>query len=186
MVRNMNAYRVGETLFDPETLARRLDDLVVEIAAVCRSDRLAIVGILRGSFVFLADLVRDLYAHDVRPLIDFMTLESYGAGTVSSGTVRVTKDIGISVAGYDVLIVDDILDTGRTLTFARDHALACGARSVRTCVLLDKPARRVVPFEADFVGFSIEDHFVVGYGLDLDGRYRELPHIARVVRTSCA
>ena len=176
----MKAHHIQQVLFSDAQLATRLRALVREMADGCRGENLVIVGILRGSFIFLADLVRELYRQDVHPRIDFMTLESYGAGTQSSGTVRVAKDVGMDVAGADVLVVDDILDTGRTLSFARQHLLALGARSVRTCALLDKPARRIVPFTADYIGFTIEDRFVVGYGLDYDGRYREVPHIACV------
>ena len=176
----MKAHHIQQVLFSDAQIATRLRALVREMADGCRGENLVIVGILRGSFIFLADLVRELYRQDVHPRIDFMTLESYGAGTESSGTVRVVKDVGMDVAGADVLVVDDILDTGRTLHFAREHLLARGARSVRTCALLDKPARRVVPFQADYIGFTIEDRFVVGYGLDFDGRYREVPHIACV------
>ena len=176
----MKAHHIQQVLFSDAQLATRLRALVREMADGCRGENLVIVGILRGSFIFLADLVRELYRQDVHPRIDFMTLESYGAGTESSGTVRVVKDVSMDVAGADVLVVDDILDSGRTLHFAREHLLARGARSVRTCALLDKPARRVVPFQADYIGFTIEDRFVVGYGLDFDGRYREVPHIACV------
>ena len=176
----MKAHHIEQVLFSADQLAVRVRTLVHEMAGGCRSENLVLVGILRGSFIFLADLVRELYRQGVHPRIDFMTLESYGAGTESSGTVRVAKDVGMDLAGADVLVVDDILDTGRTLSFARQHLLALGARSVRTCALLDKPARRVVPFTADYVGFRIEDRFVVGYGLDYDGRYREVPHIACV------
>jgi hypoxanthine phosphoribosyltransferase len=144
---------------------------------------LVMIGILRGSFMFLADLVRDLNGHGYHPRIDFISLESYGSGTESSGEVMVTKDISLDVADADVLLLDDILDTGRTLCFARDRLLERGARTVRTCALLDKPARRVVPVRADYVGFVVEDVFVVGYGLDYDSRYRELPHIAEVTFT---
>jgi len=179
----MKDHDIEQVLFSADQIATRVQALVHEMAAGCRSDNLVIIGILRGSFIFLADLVRELCRQDVHPRIDFMTLESYGAGTTSSGTVRVAKDVGMAVAGTDVLVVDDILDTGRTLSFARQHLLALGARSVRTCALLDKPARRSVPFEADYVGFTIEDRFVVGYGLDYDGRYREIPHIACVTFT---
>lgn len=130
--------------------------------------------------MFLADLVRDLYPHGVHPRIDFVSLSSYGAGTVSSGTVELRKDLSVDIDGADVFLIDDILDTGRTLSYAVDLLRRRGARRVGTCVLLDKPARRVVPFEADHVGFTIEDEFVVGYGLDYDSCYRELPYIARV------
>ncbi|NCC53763.1 MAG: hypoxanthine phosphoribosyltransferase, partial [Spartobacteria bacterium] len=117
------------------------------------------------------------------PRIDFTTLSSYGGGTESSGAVEIAKDMSVDVNGADVFLVDDILDTGRTLTFARNHAFEKGARSVRTCVLLDKPSRRIVPIEADHVGFEIDDFFVVGYGLDYDSYYRELPYIAKVTFT---
>ena len=176
----MNAHPMREVLYSADQIETRVHALVHEMAEGCRSENLVMIGILRGSFIFLADLVRELWRQDVHPRIDFMTLESYGAGTQSSGTVRVAKDVGMDVAGADVLVVDDILDTGRTLSFARQHLLALGARSVRTCALLDKPARRIVPFTADYIGFTIEDRFVVGYGLDYDGRYREVPHIACV------
>jgi len=119
----------------------------------------------------------------VHPRIDFITLESYYSGTESSGTVNVAKDLSLDIEGATVILVDDILDTGRTLTFAKRHLLEKGARDVRTCTLLDKPSRRLVPCEADFVGFTIDDHFVVGYGLDYDSYYRDLPYIAKVTFT---
>jgi hypoxanthine phosphoribosyltransferase len=176
----MKKHHVQQVLFSADQIGTRVRALVGDVARGCRGDNLVLIGILRGSFIFLADLVRELYRQDVHPRIDFMTLESYGAGTESSGTVRVVKGAGMDLAGTDVIVVDDILDTGRTLNFARQHLRELGARSVRTCALLDKPARRVLPFEADYIGFTIEDRFVVGYGLDYDGHYRELPHIACV------
>lgn len=176
-------HHIRDVLFTAQDIARRVDALVLEMAADCRTEDFVMIGILRGSFMFLADLVRDLYEHHVHPRIDFITLESYGSGTVSSGNVRITKDIGLDIRGATVLLVDDILDTGRTLNFARQHLLDKGAAAVRTCALLDKPARRAVPFKADYVGFTIEDFFVVGYGLDYDARYRELPYIAKVTFT---
>ncbi|MCX6997855.1 MAG: hypoxanthine phosphoribosyltransferase [Kiritimatiellaeota bacterium] len=176
----MQPHHIRNVLLTEEQIRQRVGDLVREMAGSCRGDNVVLIGILRGSFMFLADLVRALYRQGVRPRIDFMTLESYGAGLVSTGAVRVTKDLGLDVTGAEVLVVDDILDTGRTLSFARQHLLALGARAVRTCVLLDKPARRVAPFHADQVGFTIEDRFVVGYGLDYDSHYRELPYIACV------
>lgn len=176
----MKPHHIRHVLLSADQIHDRVQTLVGELAADCRGADVVLVGILRGSFIFLADLVRELYRRDVHPRIDFMTLESYGAGTESSGTVRVAKDIGMEITGCDVVVVDDILDTGRTLSFARQHLLARGARTVRTCALLDKPMRRVAPFQADYIGFTIADRFVVGYGLDYDGRYRELPHIACV------
>ena len=179
----MNPHHIREVLLNAEQIRCRVDELVREMADGFRNTDFVMIGILRGSFIFLADLVRALYQQDVHPRIDFMTLESYGGGTESTGVVRVAKDVGLKVAGADVLVVDDILDTGRTLSFAKQHLLTLDARTVRTCALLDKPARRVVPFQADHIGFTIEDRFVVGYGLDYDGRYRELPHIACVTFT---
>jgi hypoxanthine phosphoribosyltransferase len=179
----MRPHHIRDVLITEEKIAQRVDEMVADMAAQCRTDNLVMIGILRGSFMFLADLARGLYHHAIHPRIDFMTMESYGSGTESSGTVKISRDITVDVAGADVVVVDDILDTGRTLSFAREHLMRKGVRSVRTCALLDKPSRRVVPCEADFKGFVIEDAFVVGYGLDYDSRYRELPYIAKVTFT---
>ena len=179
----MRPYHVDEVLITPRQLERRVDEVAREIAAGGRSENLVVIGILRGSFVFLADLVRWFSLNDLHPRIDFMIMESYGSGTTAQKEPVVTRDCTLDLAGADVVVVDDILDTGRTLQKAVTHLRAKGAKSVRACALLDKPSRRVVPFEADFVGFKIEDAFVVGYGLDYDGRHRELPHIAKVTFT---
>ena len=179
----MKPHHVREILFSAAQIGRRVDELVFAMQKDLRGGNIVIIGILRGSFIFLADLVRDLYAHDVHPRIDFITLESYGGGTESSGVVRVVKELRLDVAGADVVLVDDILDTGRTLAFATEHLRNLGARTIKTCALLDKPGRRAVPFKADYVGFEIEDVFVVGYGLDYDSRHRELPYIAKVTFT---
>ena len=176
----MRCYHVEDVLITPRQLERRVDELARELAAGVRSDNLVVIGILRGSFIFLADLVRWFAMNDLHPRIDFMIMESYGHGTTPEKEPKVTRDCTVDLAGADVVVVDDILDTGRTLQKAVAHLKGKGAKSVRTCALLDKPSRRAVPFEADFVGFKIEDAFVVGYGLDYDGRHRELPHIAKV------
>lgn len=176
----MKPHHVRDVLFTAEQIQQRVDALVTAMSRDLRGDNVVMIGILRGSFIFLADLVRELWPHDIHPKIDFVTIESYGSGTESSGTARIVKELRLDVAGADVVLVDDILDTGRTLTFASNYLKERGARSVKTCALLDKPARRVVPFKADYVGFEIEDTFVVGYGLDYDSRYRELPCIAKV------
>ena len=176
----MREHDVKEILIDKTTIAARVDALVDEIVASAHPGELVMVGILKGSFMFLADLMRSLHRHNVHPRVDFLTLSSYGDGTVSQGSVKIEHDIREEVSGADVLVVDDILDTGRTLAFTKSLLLARGAKSVRTCVLLDKQTHRAVEFEADFKGFDIADHFVVGYGLDYANRYRELPHIAKV------
>jgi hypoxanthine phosphoribosyltransferase len=176
----MRAHDVKEILIDKTAIAQRVDLLVDEITEAIGADNLIVIGILKGSFMFLADLMRSFHRHNVHPRIDFLTVSSYGSDTVSSGTVDIIHDIREGVKGADILLVDDILDTGRTLAFTKQLLLERGARSVRSCVLLDKKAHRAVEFEADYAGFPIEDFFVVGYGLDYDNLYRELPHIAKV------
>ena len=176
----MRAHDVKEILIDKTAIAKRVDELVDEISAGTASDNLVVIGILKGSFMFLADLMRGLHRHNVHPRIDFLTLSSYGSDTVSSGVVNIIHDIREDINGADILLVDDILDTGRTLAFTKELLLERGARSVRSCVLLDKKTHRAVEFDTDYVGFPIDDLFVVGYGLDYDNLYRELPHIAKV------
>ncbi len=176
----MRAHDVKEILIEKTAIARRVDELVDEIAATTEPHNLLVIGILKGSFMFLADLMRSFHRHAVHPRIDFLTLSSYGSDTVSSGAVCIVHDIREDIQGVDILLVDDILDTGRTLAFTRELLLERGARSVRSCVLLDKQTHRAVEFEADYAGFPIGDYFVVGYGLDYDNLYRELPHIAKV------
>jgi hypoxanthine phosphoribosyltransferase len=176
----MRPHKIGEKLFTETRIQGRIHQLIDEISENSDTENLVMLGILRGSFIFLADLVRGFEQHQIHPRIDFITLSSYGTGTESSGAVTLTHDTGENLTGADVVVVDDILDSGRTLAFAKQLFLQRGARSVRTCVMLDKQTERAVEMEADFVGFPVEDVFVVGYGLDYDNRYRELPYIAEV------
>jgi hypoxanthine phosphoribosyltransferase len=176
----MRPHHIREVLFTSEQIQQRLTAMIDQIARTCKPGNLVMLGILRGSFIFMADLVRGFAQHNLHPRIDFITLSSYGRGTESSGAVKITHDTDEDLSGADVLIVDDILDSGRTLAFAKALFQQRGARSVRTCVLLDKKANRAVELEADFTGFPVDDVFVVGYGLDYDKRYRELPYIAKV------
>ena len=169
-----------EPMISAEDIVQRVEAMVVEVCDGFKGDEIVVVALLKGSFMFVADLVRQFHSHEVSVIMDFMATESYGSGTESSGTVKLTRDISTDVEGRKVLLVDDILDTGRTLDFARRHLMEKGAESVTTCAFLDKPDRRVVDFEADFIGFTIPDEFVVGYGLDYDSRYRALPHISKV------
>jgi hypoxanthine phosphoribosyltransferase len=166
-----------EPLISDTQIRVRLEELVHEIARDTDDDELVVIGLLKGSFMFMADLVRLLFAHRVPLLLDFMVVSSYGSGTVSSGHVNMSRDVTTPIAGRKVLLVDDIIDTGRTLSVVFDHLKEQRPSSLRTCVFLDKPDRRIVPFEADYVGFTIPDQFVVGYGLDYDSRYRELPYL---------
>lgn len=168
-----------EVLFSPEVIAKRLQELCQEIAAV-GMDRPLVVPVLTGSFVFSADLLRGLHAAGLVPEVDFLSLASYRRGTRSSGSVEILRDMELDVTDREVLLIDDILDTGRTLAYAKDLIAARGARRLLTCVLLNKRVRRAVAIEADFVAFECPPVFVVGYGMDLAHRYRELPYVGRL------
>lgn len=164
----------------PEPFISRaaIADRVHAIAAALRHDvdgPVHCVGVLTGAFMFLADLMR---AYDGVVTCDFLAVSSYGRGQRSSGEVRVSKDLDQSIEGRDVLIVEDIVDTGRTLSFLLQTLRARRPRSIRAACLLDKRSRREVDVPVDYVGFVIPDRFVVGYGMDFDGRYRNLPDIA--------
>tara|TARA_R100000005_G_scaffold89219_1_gene59623 strand:+ start:7561 stop:8106 length:546 start_codon:yes stop_codon:yes gene_type:complete len=170
-----------EILFATADISRRNQELAEEIAATMGSDIL-VIAVLKGSFVFAADLIRALHHAGVNPQIDFMALSSYGDKTVSSGNVVITRDIVDTVKGRKVLLIDDILESGRTMAFARKELYARGAAMVKTCLMLDKKGKRAADFEADFVGFDCPDLFVVGYGLDYAHYFRELPYIGYIVR----
>jgi len=169
-----------ETIFSPTVIAERVEALAVEIAAA-QSEPLLVVAILKGSFVFAADLIRALYRAGLAPEVDFITLSSYRKNTKSSGTVDILRDIETDVAGRTVLLVDDILESGRTLAFAKDLVAARGAARIMTCVLLDKKSNRAVRIAADFKAFDCPEVFVVGYGMDVGHRFRELPFVGQVV-----
>lgn len=166
-------------LYDIDTIAARNRELAAEIAAAGYRN-LLVISILKGSFVFAADLIRALHESGLEPEVEFISLSSYGAGTESSGTVRVVKDIESDVKGRDVLLIDDILESGRTLSFARKLMQERGANRVGVAVLLEKPGKRAVPIEAEHVGFVCPDLFVVGYGMDAGHAFRELPFVGVV------
>jgi hypoxanthine phosphoribosyltransferase len=163
-------------LFSAEEIAARVVALAADIAASEPQGLLAVV-VLKGGFVFAADLVRELAVKGVRLEIEFISLSSYGSRLKSSGEVRVVRDIEVQVAGRDVLIIDDVLDSGLTLKFARDLMNSRGARRAAIAVMIDKPAGRRAEIEADYVGFTCPDYFVVGYGMDAGHAYRELPFV---------
>ena len=168
-----------DVVYSAEAIAARIEGLAKEIAAL-GLQRLLAVPVLTGSFVFAADLLRGLHRVGLEPEVDFITVSSYRQGTRSAGQVDILRDLQLDVAGRDVLLIDDILDTGRTLAFAKDLVAARGAARVVTCVLLDKKVRRAVAVEPDFVAFECPPVFVVGYGMDIAGRYRELPFVGKV------
>jgi hypoxanthine phosphoribosyltransferase len=166
-----------EVRFSASDIAARVDALARDIARKLPHDTL-VVAVLKGSLVFTADLIRALSHHGVDWPMDFISLSSYGEATQSSGQVRLTRDISEDLAGRPVLLIDDILESGRTLAFAKKLFADRGASHVWLCTLLDKPTKRIVPLEADFVGFRVPDEFVVGYGLDHAHMHRGLPFIA--------
>ena len=168
-----------KVLFDAETIAARVKALAQEIAAAEPKD-LLVIAVLKGSFVFAADLLRALHGAGLHPNVEFITLSSYRKSTVPSGAVTILRDVESGVRDRDVLLIDDILESGRTLAYAKDLMAARGARRVLTCVLLEKPGKRAVQINAEFVGFVCPDLFVVGYGMDMAHAYRELPFIGVV------
>ena len=170
-------------LFDAATMAKRNVALAQEIKATA-PEQLLVIAVLKGSFIFAADLIRALHDVGLAPEVEFISLSSYRAGTVSSGTVTILHDVESDVLGRDVVLVDDILESGRTLAYAKDLFAARGARRVLTCVLLEKPGKRAVSLDADFVGFHCPDLFVVGYGMDVAHKYRQLPFVGVVERAS--
>jgi hypoxanthine phosphoribosyltransferase len=164
------------TLIAEADIKSRIRSLAAEIERdYPAADGIHLVAILKGGFMFMADLVR---AMSDRVTMDFMAVSSYGKGTTSSGQVRVLKDLDSNVEGRHIILVEDIVDTGLTLHYLQDLLKARAPKSLRTACLLSKPSRRKVDVAVDYIGFTIEDHFVVGYGLDYAEKYRNLPHIA--------
>ena len=161
-------------LIDQEELSARIADLAREIRQDFPAGQLHFVCVLKGAFLFLGDLIRVMEGHVT---IDFMACSSYGAGATSTGEVRLSKDLDSGLEGRDVIIVEDIVDTGLTLHYLQEILLARGPRSLRTACLLSKPSRRKIDVKVDYIGFTIEDRFVVGYGLDYAEQYRNLPYI---------
>jgi hypoxanthine phosphoribosyltransferase len=165
-----------EVLFSEQKIADRVVEMAAEIKR-SEHERLLVVSILKGSFIFAADLLRALHGVGLAPEVEFISLSSYGAGTTSSGEIKILRDIESDVTGRSILLLDDILESGRTIAFAKDLMTARGATGVEICVLLDKPHRRAVEIEADYVGFDCPDKFVVGYGMDMAHGFRQLPYV---------
>jgi hypoxanthine phosphoribosyltransferase len=175
----IDGHRIA-VLFSETEIADRIALLAKEIAA--RKPRnLLVVPVLKGSFIFAADLIRAMHHAGLSPEVDFMILASYRASTKSMGKVDVLRDIETQVKDRDVMLVDDILESGRTLAFAKDLLMARGASSVMTAVLLEKPGHLAANIKADFCGFVCPDKFVVGYGMDMGHQFRELPFVGHVL-----
>jgi hypoxanthine phosphoribosyltransferase len=169
-----------EVLIPQEAIRDKVRQLGERITRDYQDKDLILVGILKGSFVFLADLVREI---DLPVQIDFMAVSSYGLSTQSSGVVRIVKDLEESIEGRHLVVVEDIVDTGLTLNYIYGHLKSRGAISVKICTLLDKASRRQVAVPVHYRGFEIPDHFVVGYGLDVKERYRNVGDVCRVIQS---
>jgi hypoxanthine phosphoribosyltransferase len=170
-----------DVLFSEDEILARIKGLAAEIASR-KPHRLLVIPVLKGSFIFAADLIRAMHHAGLSPEVDFMILASYRSGTRSSGKVDVLRDIETEVEGRDVLLVDDILESGRTLAFAKDLIMARGAKSALSCVLLNKRGHLAANIDSDFTGFECPDKFVVGYGMDMAHQFRELPFVGHVVK----
>lgn len=165
---------VLRVLLSEDEIREKVRELGGKITADYKNSNLMLVTVLKGAVVFLADLMRQI---DVPAEIDFMVVSSYGSGVKSSGVVKIVKDLDVPLAGKDILIVEDILDSGLTLSYIKELLESRGPRSIRIATLLDKPSRRKVDLQADYIGFSVPDEFIIGYGLDYDEKYRNLPYI---------
>lgn len=165
---------IKEEWFDEDQIQYAVKDLGRAISRDYEGKNLLLVGVLKGCFVFMADLIR---AITIPCVVDFMSVSSYGSGTESSGAVRIIKDVYLPLESYDVLLVEDILDSGNTLNYVKDILSRRNPKSLRICTMFDKPSRRQVDIQADYVGYEIADEFIVGYGLDYDEAYRNLPYV---------
>ena len=165
---------IERVLFTEEELKARVAEIAARIDRDYAGKEPMLISVLRGSFIFMADLAR---AITLPCTVDFMAVSSYGSGTTSSGQVKITKDLSESIEGRDIIVVEDILDSGNTLSYLFQLLQARHPASVRLCTLLDKPSRRTKPITADYTGFTVDDLFVVGYGLDYAEKYRNLPYL---------
>ena len=170
---------IVEVLISREKVEARIEELAKEIEKDYAGKNLVCVGLLKGSVMFMSDLIK---AIDLDLRIDFMKVSSYGSGTDSTGVVKILKDVDVDLAGKDVLIVEDIIDTGLTIVNVKDFLAKKNPNSIKVCTLLDKPSRRKVEVKGEYVGFEIPDEFVVGYGLDLDEKYRNIPFVGKFVK----
>ena len=165
---------IKKILLDDETIQKRVKELADQISEDYKDEKVMFIGILKGSIAFMADLMK---AMSIDIQIDFMAVSSYGASTKSTGVVRILKDLDADIKDKNILIIEDIIDTGTTLKYLMGYLQSRGPKSIKICSLLDKPDRRKADIKADYIGFTIPDEFVVGYGLDYAEWYRSLPYI---------
>ncbi|MBQ1182903.1 MAG: hypoxanthine phosphoribosyltransferase [Clostridia bacterium] len=172
---------IESVLFSEEKIAEIVKNLGEQISKDYNGKKLLLVSVLKGSVVFMADLMRNI---TIPCEIDFMVVSSYGAGTKTSGNIKIIKDLNIDIADYDLLIVEDILDSGVTLSTLKKMLEGRKPASIKICTFLDKPERRKADIKADYCGFSVPDEFIVGYGLDFDEKFRNLPYVG-VLKREC-
>lgn len=168
-------YVFGDVMIGKEEIHKRIQELGAEISRDYKGQSILAICVLKGAVLFMSDLIREL---NVETKIDFMAVSSYGASTESTGVVRILKDLDTNIEGENVVIVEDIIDSGLTLKYLKDYLMARNPKSLKICTLLDKPERRKAPVTADYIGFTIENKFIVGYGLDFNQLYRNLPYIS--------
>ena len=166
--------RISKVLIDEESISKKVAELGKQIEKDYAGKTPVVVAILKGSIIFYADLVRHI---NLPMRFDTMSVSSYGSGTTSTGNVKIKKDLGKDISGDDVLLIEDIIDSGNTMKALTSLLKHRGANSIKVCSFLDKPSRRTTDFKADYVGYEIPDEFVVGYGLDYDEKYRNLPYL---------
>ena len=166
---------IGKILFTEEDILKRAKEIGAQINEDYKGEELIVIGTLRGAVIWMADLLKNI---DLDTKIDFISASSYGSDTVSSGVVTISKDVDLDIADKHVLIIEDIVDSGFTLSRLMNFFKERKVKSVKVCTLLDKPSRRVIELDLDYVGFQVEDLFIIGYGLDYDQKYRNLPYIS--------
>lgn len=171
----MNDPRIGEILISEERLQERISEIAAQVSADYAGREVLVIGVLKGALLFIADLVREL---TVPCTLDFMAVSSYGSSVHSSGVVRILKDLDAPIAGKHVLLVEDVIDSGLTLSYLLKNLRSREPASLELCALMVKPGRRTLPIEPRYVGFEMPETFVIGYGLDVDEQFRQLPYIA--------
>lgn len=166
---------VGTIMITEEQIQQRAKEIGQQLTEDYKGQQIVLVCILRGAVLWMGDIMKNT---DLDMIIDFMSASSYGASTESAGVVKINKDLDTDIEGKHVIIVEDIVDSGNTLSRLKEYLKSKNAKSVRICTLLDKPARRQADVQADYIGFEVEDKFIIGYGLDFDQKYRNLPYIS--------
>lgn len=169
--------KIQKILFTEEQIKKRAKELAEQIEKDYNGEEICVIGTLKGAILWMADLIKEMKSDVV---MDFVVASSYGSGTSTSGIVKIKKDVDMDIYGKNVLIVEDIVDTGTTLKFLKQHIAERNPKSIKICTLLDKPSRRTADVKADYVGFTVDDLFVIGYGLDYDQKYRNLPYISYI------